>query len=398
MRKVLMLSSPILSLAFRPFFLIAGVFAALWLPLWLLVWRGIIPLPSSLGPIGWHRHEMLFGYTMAVVAGFLLTAVWNWTGRPPSRAAHGGGLLALVALWAVPRLGLPISALAPRWAEWLLALLDVAFPLVLAATLLGALWPLRAWRNLGFAPMMALLATANGVAHLDALGVLGGAGALATTFALDAIVLLMVVMGGRVIPFFTGNALPEAGVRRVPAADRAAIALVAATLAADLLPVAPEVPGVLALLAAAANIWRMVSWSSLATRISPILWVLHLAYGWIAVGLALKGLAVFVPAVLPVLATHALTVGGIGGLTLGMMSRVSLGHSGRPILAAPPTVAAYALVNLAALVRVGMPLVAPGQYFASLVTSGALWSAAFALFVWVYWPILTRPRAARRLG
>jgi len=392
-----MFASAFLSLPFRPFFLLAGLFATLWLPLWLLVWRGTLPLAANLGPVGWHRHEMLFGYTLAVIAGFLLTAVWNWTGQPPNRAARDGGLFALALLWAVPRLGLPVSALLPLWAQWGLAGIDVAFPLAVAAALYSALRGSGLRRNLGFVPLLGLLAAANAAVHLEALGVLApDAAAGGTRAALDTIVLIMVVMGGRVIPFFTGNALPEAGVRRVPAAERASVVLVAAMLLADLAPIPPAVPAVCALLGSAASAWRMAGWRGLATRSRPILWVLHLAYGWIVVGLALKGLSAFIPALPSPLATHALTVGAIGGLTLGMMSRVALGHTGRPLHVAPPIALAYALVHLAAVVRVAAPLAVPNLYFAGLVVSGSLWSAAFALFTAIYWPILTRPRAQGR--
>ena len=378
------------AVGFRPFFLLAGLLATLWVPLWLLILSGVIPQPEYLGGLAWHRHEMLFGYTLAVVTGFLLTAAGNWTARPmPS----GRSLLFLVLLWLLARVGL--LAARDSWAV-AVALLDTLFPLAVAAALVPALWSTRSYRNLGFVPLLAAIAGANATVHLEALGVTAGGAAEATRFALNLIVLIIVVMGGRVIPFFTGNAIPQAGVRRIVAVDRAAVGLVALMVLADLLPLASEVQGTIALAAAAANGWRMAGWRSIATRRHPIVWVLHLAYLWIVAGLALKGIASWTASLPASLAVHALTVGGIGGLTLGMMSRVALGHTGRPIVAPRRMVAAYHLVNCAALVRVVLPLLAPAAYMLILEVAGALWTAAFALFTWVYFPILTRPRPNER--
>jgi uncharacterized protein involved in response to NO len=384
------LAHPFLALGFRPFFLLAGILATLWIPLWLLMLWGLIPAPEPLGGLGWHRHEMVFGYTLGVVAGFLLTAAGNWTGQPMPR---GGHLLALVLLWLLARVGLLIAH--GPWAVGF-AFLDVLFPLAVAAALFPRLWRTANYRNLGFVPLLALVALANALVHLYAFGVTAWDEAAITRFALNLIVLVMVVMGGRVIPFFTANALGDSRVRRIAMADRASVALVAAMAVADLLPLQGEAQGLLAMAAAGANAWRMTGWRSWDTRRQPILWVLHLAYLWIVAGLALKGLSGWTVAVPATLAIHSLTVGGIGGLTLGMMSRVSLGHTGRPIVAPGPIVLAYVLVNLAAFVRVLLPLFAPGITLTALWLAGLCWTAAFALFVWVYAPILARPRADRR--
>jgi uncharacterized protein involved in response to NO len=379
-----------LALGFRPFFLLAGVMALLWVPLWLCILSGAIPPPPLLGAVGWHRHEMIFGYTLAVVAGFLLTAAGNWTGRPmPS----GWSLLLLALLWLAARAGL--LAAQGSWAV-AVSILDTLFPLAVAAALVPALWSARNYRNLGFVPLLAAIAGANAIVHLEAHGAIASGGTEATRFALNLIVLIIVVMGGRVIPFFTGNALPQAGVRGIAGADRAAVGLVAAMLLGDLLPLGAGFQGTVALAAAAANAWRMAGWRSFATRHHPILWILHSAYLWIVAGLALKGIANWTSSVPATLAIHALTVGGIGGLTLGMMSRVALGHTGRPIVAPRPIVAAYHLINCAAIVRVILPLVAPDAIFPILEAAGILWTGAFALFTWVYVPILSGPHATGR--
>jgi len=383
---------PAFNLGFRPLFLLAGAFATLVIPLWLVIFTGLWPAPPYLGPVGWHAHELLFGFTAAVIAGFLLTAVRNWTGL----ATPTGPLLTLLALlWFVARVGLLSTAIVPTW---LVAVIDVSFLPAIAGVLLPPLWRAGNHNNIVFPFILMALAGANLVIHLQALGVLASGGERALQFSLNIITLIMTVIGGRVIPAFSANALPEVRIRRLAWADALGVGLVIMVLVIDLFPSLHAIAGPVALLAAAANIIRMLRWQSLATRRVPMLWILHVGYAWIVVALALKGLAGVLLVVTPSAAIHALTVGAIGSLTLGMMSRVSLGHTGRAIVASTTITVAFALINVGAIIRVVIPIAAPGFYLPGLIVAGLLWTAAFALFVIDFAPILTRPRIDGKPG
>ena len=354
------------ALGFRPFYLLAGAYAALSVPLWAAQYAGWLPGANPL----WHAHEMLFGYAFAVIAGFLLTAVRAWTSRPtPSGAALAG----IAALWIAARLLAPYSLQAS-------SVLDALFALAVAW---GIGRPIVASGNRNW--YFILFVIALGAASV-AFVVTEPRVALAA--GLDVVLLVITIMGGRVIPAFTNNAVLGAGARRNRWIEHGALGAVIALLFLDLfqLPVWP-----LALAAAALHAIRVGLWAPLATRARPILWILHLSYAWVAVHLLLRGLA-GVDLVPAALATHALTVGVIGGLTLGMMTRTSRGHTARPLKVGSWEVAAYVLVHAAAVVRVIFPLVAPGAYAAFVELSAALWCAAFAIFTAVYYPILSRPR------
>jgi len=383
---------PVFNLGFRPLFLLAGVFATLVIPLWLAIFTGLWSAPAYLGLVGWHAHEMLFGYTIAVVAGFLLTAVRNWTNLP---TPTGSLLAGLVLLWLAARLALVATAIVPTW---LGAMIDLSFLPAIAGVLLRPLWRSRNLRNLPFPFILLALTGANLIIHLQALGILASGNDRALQFTLNAVTLIMIVVGGRVIPLFTANALPGIRVRRLVWADVLAVGLALMVLVIDLFPALQALAGPVALLAAAANLIRMLRWRSLATRRVPMLWILHLGYAWIVVALALKGLAGMVPVVTPSAAIHALTVGAIGALTLGMMSRVALGHTGRPIVATTVMTLAFVLINASAILRVVIPIAVPGFYLPGLIVAGLLWMAAFALFIIHYTPILTQPRIDGKPG
>ena len=313
---------------------------------------------------------MLFGYAFAVIAGFLLTAVRAWTGMP---TPTGPALAAIAALWLGARVlalfSLPAAAAA-----------DAVFALALAW---GIGRPIIASRNRNWFFIVLLLALGAASSAFQAFPRI----ALAT--GLDLVLLVMVVMAGRVIPGFTNNAVPGAGARRVAALETACIASVVLLLAMDILD--SNSNALVALAAAVLHAARLALWAPWKTRGRPILWILHLSYAWIVVHLALRGLAAFdvVPAAL---ATHALTVGAIGGLTLGMMTRTARGHTARPLAAGRAELAAYLLVQGAAVARVLLPLALPSAYAVAIGLSAVLWSAAFAVFVVAYYPILSRPR------
>lgn len=378
---------PVLGLGFRPFFLLAGLFGTFIVPLWLLVFAGKVTLPTHLWPTAWHAHEMVFGFAVAVLAGFLLTAVRNWTSQP---TPSGAPLAALVALWMLGRVAVLFDGAIPHG---LAAAVDLAFLPALALALARPIVKSKNWRNLAFVVLLLLLFGANLLFHVGPLAWTSRA----TKLGVDIIVLVIVVMGGRVIPSFTAGAL-GVEVRKRPLLDWASLVAMAIVTALELVPDAERVAGVAAIVAGVLSAARMASWRSLATRKQPILWVLHVGYAWIAVGLVLQGLAVFIPQWMKTAPTHALTVGAIGLLILGMTSRVSMGHTGRMLVVPPSMATAYGLLSLAALVRVAGPLVLPSAYLAELVLSGLLWAAAFGVFTVVYLPILTSPRVDGKPG
>ncbi|MBI5137706.1 MAG: NnrS family protein [Nitrospirae bacterium] len=366
---------PLWSLGFRPFFLGAALAAVLLMAGWLWMLAGGAA-PPHYGAIGWHGHEMVFGYAVAVIAGFLLVGVRNWTGLP---TPTGGRLAALFLLWLAGRLA-PLAALPGP----LVAALDLAFLPALMAALARPLSRGEPFPNRSILPLLGLLTLANALAHAEALGVVRGS--LGPALGLGLMVLLIALVAGWAFPLFTGRALAGARAPLPPWRERAALgALGAWALGQAGLP--DMVLGPLALAAAALHGARMGGWWRPGVGRVPLLWVLFGGYGWLVAGLALDGLA-RLGLVPPGAAVHALAAGALGTLTLGMMARVSLGHTGRPMVAAAPVVAAFALANLAALARLWAAFW-PGA--GMTVLAGGLWIAAFALFLWVYGPVWAGP-------
>lgn len=374
-------------LGFRPFYLLASGYAALSVLLWSLQFTGRLPAPYLPGPL-WHAHEMLFGFTLAVVVGFLFTAGRNWSNRP---TPTGLPLAALALLWIAGR----VLVLTP-WG-WASALVNAAFPLAAAIALAIPFLAAGNRRNYFFIGLLALLGLATLSMHLHELGVVAVPGWVGIQVALDVVLFILCVMGGRVIPMFTNNGVPGAGAQRLALLEKLALGSVLAVLAADLLQVPAMVLAAIAALAAAAHLARWLAWRPWKTLRTPLVWVLHLAYAWIPVHLVLRALAV-AGWTTPSAATHALTVGAIGGLVIGMMTRTARGHTARPLRADGRDVACYLLVAAAALVRVLLPLAVPGLTLEAVLASGLLWSAGFGLYVLFYWGVLTRPRLDGKPG
>ncbi|MBI3371478.1 MAG: NnrS family protein [Betaproteobacteria bacterium] len=369
------------ALGFRPFYLLAGVFAALSVLGWAAQFEGVLPSDAYVNGALWHAHEMLFGYAFAVITGFLFTAVRNWADHP---TPTGPALAAAAALWVAAR----ALVLSP-WPS-IAAAADALFAIAVA---LGIGQPLLASgnrRNYFFIALVLGLGAANLAFHAALAGWLRFDARWALGIGLDLVLFIMAVVAGRVVPSFTNNAIPGADARRNPVIERAALGLTLALLVCDVAGLAAAA-AVVAFAAALAHGARVALWAPMRVLRNPLLWILHLSYAWIAVHLALRGAAGF-GWIAPNLATHALSIGAIGGLTLGMMTRTSRGHTARPLRAGRIEIACYVLVNLAAVARVFLPLVAPGAYRYSISVSAALWSTAFALFTIAYWPILTRPR------
>jgi uncharacterized protein involved in response to NO len=381
----------VFNLGFRPFFLLSGVFAVVLMALWIPAFTGGRALSTYYGQIGWHSHEMIFGYAAGVIAGFLLTSVRNWTGLA---TATGGSLAALVALWLLGRILPFFSATLP---VWLISVVDLAFLPALTANIGVPLARHGEKRNLLFLPLMLGLFAANLLVHLELLGLVAGIARHGIFLGLYLIILLIVIMGGRVIPFFTERALLGVVIKRRPLIEWLAPLTVIAFMLAEILFPNSEVAGALAVLAAIINGIRVVSWYSRRYWQVPLLWVLHLGYGWIVVGFLLKAAACF-GLIAPQFTVHALTVGGIGVLTLGMMARVSLGHTARPLRVESSMIIAFILINLATVLRGLLPAIFPLWFSQLVILSGILWIAAFLMFAIVYAPILTQPRIDRQPG
>jgi uncharacterized protein involved in response to NO len=379
----------LLELGFRPFFLLAGAFAAAAVPLWLVALRGGLRPGGPFGAMQWHAHEMLFGFTSAVIAGFALTATSNWTGR---RTVRGPLLGALAAVWALGRVAIFFAAWAPRTA----AVLDWAFlPLVAlacAVPLLGA----RNRRNYVFLGLLAALSACNAASHWAALERDGASVQRAHGLALGVIVLLIVVVTGRVVPAFTRNAVGVTEIAGSPTLERAALAMVVLATVSEALATPVAVRVLFSLLAAVVLAARMGRWGSWSARRDPLLWILHLGSAWLPAGFALRAGAAITDVVPAGSAVHALTAGAIGCLTLGMMARVSLGHTGRMLRASHSAVAAFAGVALAGALRVAAPMLPSALVLPLLEVAGTIWAGAFALFFLSHWRMLVAPRVDGR--
>lgn len=374
-------------LGFRPFFLLASLFAALSIGLWAAQFAGWLPRPYLAGPL-WHAHEMLFGFTLAVVVGFLFTAGRNWSNLP---TPSGLPLAALALLWLAGRV------LVLTRFGWAAAIVNAAFPLAAAAALAVPLWTSRNRRNYFFVGLLVLMGLADGAFHLSLLGVLKLPAGLGVQIALDLVLFLMAVMAGRVIPMFTNNGIPGAGATRLAVIEKAALGSVLVLLAADLLRLQGGAVAAVALFCACAHGLRWALWKPWKTRAAPLVWVLHAAYAWIPLHLGLRA-AAELGWISGSAAVHALTVGAVGGLVIGMMTRIARGHTARPLRADRFDIACYALVLAAAVVRVGVPLAVPAWSMQAVLCSAALWSAGFALYAMRYWPVLTRPRLDGKPG
>ncbi len=378
----------ILQLGFRPFYSLASIFAIVALIAWLSVFAGFLNTGEYLHSVVWHSHEMLFGFSAAVIAGFLFTAVRNWTGLP---TPTGVTLAGIAALWVLARV-LIIIGPAP-----LAAIVDVLF---LPAVALAIAFPIIRSKNVRNYKVLAILfalTVSNGVFHLASLGYVQPSLSRVSLFvSIDIVVVLMALVGGRVIPAFTKNAVPEATSRHTFWVEFVTFAAMMAVILVAALSGAWNPPAfsmaVLFTIVAAAHATRLALWDPLKTIDIPLLWMMPAAYSWIPFAFLLRALAAenIVPASAWV---HAITMGAISGLMLAMMMRSSLGHTGRKLVASRLDMAAFLLLQLAAIVRVVASIGAGEAYRSWVVVSGVLWVSAFLLFVVRYLPMLSGPRA-----
>jgi uncharacterized protein involved in response to NO len=374
-------------LGLRPFYLLASAFAALSIPLWALQFSGLLNHAYLNGPV-WHAHEMLFGFALAVIVGFLFTAGRNWTSQA---TPTGSGLAALAALWVAGR----VLVLTPF--GWAAAAVNVAFPLAAAVALAIPFIKARNHRNYFFIGLLTLMSLAARFVHLAQLGVTSLPAWAGLQLGLDVALFILSVMGGRVIPTFTNNGVPGAAATRKPFVEKAALGLVLALAVADVAGLKGTPLAAVAALACLAHAARWALWQPWKTLKVPLVWVLHLAYFWVPVHFALRAFAEL-DIVASSSATHALTVGAVGGLIIGMMTRTARGHTARPLRADRFDVTCYLLVLLASVVRVALPLLAPEQTLVAVQWSAVLWPAGFGLYAVRYWPALSRARLDGKPG
>lgn len=388
-----MLATPaLLAKGFRPFFLLAAVHSAVVMPIWVLALRGTLNPGAYFGGMFWHAHEMLFGFTLAVISGFLLTAIGNWTGR---ETATGNLLAGLAALWLVGRVAVMFADRLPRFVP---AAIDLAFLPLLAWACARPIVSAHNRRNYQFVAMLSLLFLANLSMHLGALGVWADGLRKGAWLATYVVIAMIVVMTARVVPMFTRNATDRKTIRNQPRLDSAAIAGLVAVAVVDLASFDERIVAALSGLAGVLVLARSLTWGTPHTFRNSLLWILHLGHGFIALGLLLRAGTLLTPALGASASLHSFTAGAIGSLTLGMMARVSLGHTGRMLAVKPAVSVAFGLVVVAALVRVFGPLGGNIAYRHSMTTAGLLFAAAFLVYLIVYVPMLVSPRVDGKPG
>jgi len=359
--------------------------------LWSSIYKGVLVTDNYYPTTYWHAHEMLLGYSVAVIAGFLLTAVKNWTGV---QTVQGNQLLGLCLLWVYGRIVPFYSELIP---DTLIALVDFSFIPTLAYFVAQPLIKSANYRNLFFIVLLLLMAFGNACIHAEVLGFYENSAGLGLDIVVAIIMMIILVIAGRVFPFFTERGIKGVMAIRNPVLDGLAIASGALVFVLLIFDISGMILTITAFSAVVINILRVAGWYERRIWYVPLLWVLYMGYAWIIVGLFFVALGSL--DIIPVyVATHAFTVGGIGVLTLGMMARVSLGHTGRAMKASNTIAFAFALINFAALFRVLLPTLLPDWYASLLVVSVYCWLAAFSLFVVVYTPILSSVRVDGKEG
>jgi uncharacterized protein involved in response to NO len=376
---------PLFALGFRAFFALAGLAALILIVFWNALFNGTLTTEHYFPNNTWHAHEMLFGYAVAVIAGFLLTAVKNWTGKP---TVTGDPLANLCLLWLYGRI-LPFYA--GELPDALIALVDFSFLPVLAYQVSKPLVQAKQYRNMFVIGLLLLLAISNGLIHAEMLELRQDTAETGIQLAVATIIVLILIIAGRVFPFFTERGIPGTLIVKNPLLDNISIASALIVFALQIFEVSGALLALAAVAATLVNGARIAGWYVKRVLYVPLLWVLYTGYSWVILGFILTALSAY-DVVLPSLAMHAFTLGGIGVLTLGMMARVSLGHTGRALIASNAIAIAFVLINAAALIRVLLPITLPGWYENLIYISTLFWLAAFSLFVFVYGPILVSPR------
>lgn len=382
------------SQGFRPFFLLAAAWAPVALALWLLEFGGLLQFPTVFEGATWHAHEMIFGFAAAAMAGFLMTAIPNWTGRMP---LQGPPLAILAASWVLGRLAVALSAWTGAVAA---AFCDLAFPVLLILALGREVVAGRNWRNLPMLAGLGLLLAANAATHLTASGMIADVG-IGTRGGIAVFTAMLALVGGRVIPSFTRNRLVKIGSILRPAPfgllDRLALLSVVLALGAWVADLAPTICGPLLLLAGILTAGRLIRWHGRLTLGDPSLWILHAGYAWLAIGLALLGASALTAAIPPMAGLHALSAGAIGSSILGVMGRTALAQTGRRATSVAGTNAVHGLITIAAVLRV-LAALSWGNYWPLLAASACAWILAFGGFLFLYGEALISPKRGRSRG
>ena len=365
--------------------MMAGLSGLTLLLLWNLMLNGTLVSGSYFTSTYWHAHEMLLGYTVAVIAGFLLTAVKNWTGKP---TVSDGKLAGLSIIWLLGRIAPFCSGFLPNY---LIALTDIMFLPILMVCIGRPITAAKQNHNLIFIGLLLLILIGNFLVHIELLGYQESTALLGLHLILYSIIILILIIAGRVVPFFTERGLSETVVIRNPKLDKGSIWSAVLFFGLQLADVSAALLVIAGILAAIINIVRLAGWYTKKIWDVPLLWILYVGYGWIILGFAISTFSAY-SLIQPSLSLHAFTVGGIGTLTLGMMARVSLGHTGRMLVASRAIGIAFILINVAAFIRIVLPIALPHGYQIFIYGSSLAWFSAFSLFIFVYTPILSSKR------
>lgn len=385
-----------LTAGFRFFFLAAAILSLVAIAVWTL-WFSFpqvaLLVPGAglaIAPQHWHAHEMIFGYAVAVLAGFFLTAVPNWTGEPEARSNY---IVLVGGLWLLGRL---VIWFAPFIPALFVALVDLSFIPFLSSRLALNLLKRPKKQNTALLGLLVLIFIGNVLVHFEWTGMTRDTAQRGLWLALFAVCAFIAVIGGRIVPAFTRNAMVRRGLLDgLPVtqslAERSGI--ISAVVLGPMFAVgAPDILlGLVSLAAAVANGWRLASWKSRATGGDPLLWSLHLGFAMLVLGYALLAIAWLTTLLSPVSALHGLSIGAVGGMTIAMMTRAPLGHTGRPLRVGPMATGAYILIALAMTVRIAGAEILPEYYGPAILVSGLLWVCAFSLYLAAYWPVLTGP-------
>ncbi len=385
----------VFSFGFRPFFLFGAVWAALAMLAWILMLSGRFMLPTRLDPVSWHAHEFLFGYLGAIIGGFLLTAVPNWTGRLPVVGWHLAGLF---GLWVAGRVAVATSGL---WPSGVAEAVDLAFLIALGILILREIIAGKNWRNLVVLVLLTVFTLANLLFHIEAARGDVAAQGVGLRIGIAVVILLISVIGGRVVPSFTRNWLVSRKAERLPVPpmqrfDKAALLVTVAVLGLWVARPEHAATGVSLLAVGLIHVARLVRWQGAQTLAEPLLWILHLAYAFVPLGALVEGFSILRPDLLPLAASqHLWMAGAFGLMTLAMMTRATLGHTGQSLRAGGGSMAIYGCLVASVLVRLA-PAIWSGQTAMLYAASGVLWIGAFLGFVVFYGPALMKPKPARR--
>ena len=378
-------NTPLFGLGFRVFFAMAGLSALILIVLWNAIFKGNLTIDHYFSDNYWHAHEMRLGYSVAVIAGFLLTAVKNWTGKP---TLTGDKLAGLALLWLYGRI-LPFYAgLLP---DALIAVIDFSFLPALAYQISKPIIQAKQFKSLVFVALLLTLTLGNILIHAEILELCQNTAWIGIQLVVGTIIIMILILAGRVFPFFVEKGLHGTLIIRNPLLDALSIGSAFTVFAMQLGAISGNLLALTAIFSVIVNSVRLAGWYVQRIWYVPLLWILYIGYGWIILGFILTALSAY-SWILPSLALHAFTVGGIGALTLGMMARVSLGHTGRALRVSNAMAIGFILINLAALLRVLLPLALSNWYNILIYASTLSWLAAFSLFMFVYAPILTSPR------